>query len=73
MMSLGGSYNAVLADVPYAPSLAVSASYMFAGPNATEWFRAGCARAGGGREMCWQTRDLLGLVWTSGVRVIRPS
>ena len=34
--------------VPYAPSLSVSMSYMFAGPNATEWVWPGCARAGGG-------------------------
>ena len=35
--------------VPFAPSSAVSASYTFAGPNATEW--AGCASAGGGGDV----------------------
>ena len=58
--------------VPFAPSSAVSVTYTFAGINAAKW--AGCAKAGGGGgRMCWLTRDLLSMVWTSGEWLIRPS
>ena len=49
--------------------LAVSASYTFAGLNATEWAGCASAGAGGGCVGTWLTRDLLSMVWTSGIKV----